>query len=208
MTRQTQLHRWRRNWDKHASTYDRSMTFWERRLFGQTRRWICRQATGHVLEVAVGTGLNLPHYPAGVTIAGIDFSSAMLDIARRRAEELGRPVDLRLGDAHHLDFADNTFDTVVATFSLCAIPDHRRALAEMIRVLRPGGTLLLADHVASTSPPVRALQRLIELVTVPLAGEHYLRRPLDHLRKHGLSVDQQQRFRLGVVERLRATKPV
>jgi ubiquinone/menaquinone biosynthesis C-methylase UbiE len=207
MNGDTQQQRWRRNWDKHAGSYDRSMGFSERHVFGDTRQWICAQATGHVLEVAIGTGLNLPFYPPGVTLTGIDWSQAMLDGAHRRAEQLGRSVELRVGDAHHLDFRDNAFDTVVATFSLCAIPDHRQAIAEMIRVLRPGGALLLADHITSTNLPVRVLQRIVEVVSVPRAGEHYLRRPLDHVREHGLLMQETRRSKLGIIERIRATKP-
>jgi thioredoxin reductase/ubiquinone/menaquinone biosynthesis C-methylase UbiE len=199
--------RWQRKWDKHAASYDRSMGFFDRHLFGDTRQWICAQATGQVLEVAIGTGLNLPLYPPDATLTGIDWSPAMLDEARRRADQLGRTVDLRVGDAHHLDFPDNSFDTVVATFSLCAIPDHRQAIAEMIRVLRPGGALLLADHVTSSNPAARALQHVIELFSVPLAGEHYLRRPADDVREHGLHIEANDRFKLGIVERLRAVKP-
>ena len=73
----------------------------------------------------------------------------MLDIARRRAGELGRPVELRLGDAQALEFEDATFDTVVCTLSLCTIPDDRAAVAEVRRVLRPGGRFVLLEHVRS-----------------------------------------------------------
>ena len=101
----------------------------------------------------------------------------MLELARQRAAELGHPATLQHGDAHQLRFDDASFDTVVCTFGLCAIPDHTQALAEMTRVLRPGGRLILADHIRSNTTPVRAVQRLLELVTVPLGGEHFLRRP-------------------------------
>jgi len=199
--------RWRRYWDKHAKGYDRQMTFFDRRLFGDTRTWVCTRAHGEVLEVAIGTGLNLPHYPPEVRLTGIEYSPAMLAIARQRAAALGRDIDLRDGDAHHLDFPDASFDTVVCTYSLCAIPDEQRAVAEMIRVLRPGGTLLLADHVASSARPVRAVQWLLELVTVPYGGEHYLRRPLRTVQAAGLSIEAHDRFKLGIVERLAARKP-
>ncbi|MFB9884394.1 class I SAM-dependent methyltransferase [Planobispora siamensis] len=199
--------RLRRYWDRVSASYEKQMRGWDRRLFGDTRAWVCGQALGDTLEVAVGTGMNLPLYPEGVRLTGLDWSPAMLDRARRRAAELGLKADLRQGDARALDFPDAAFDTVVCTFSLCAISDHRRALAEMVRVLRPGGVLLLADHVAGSSRTVRALQRLLEAVTVPLAGEHYLRRPLDHLAEHGLSVERRDRFKMGIVERLAARKP-
>lgn len=128
----------------------------------------------------------------------------MLEVARWRADELCRDVDLRLGDAEALDLADGSFNTVVCTFSLCAIPNHRRALAEMIRVLRPGGRLLLADHVAGTSPVLRAGQRLLELATVPIGGEHFLRRPYDDVRAAGLTIERRDRFARGLVERVAA----
>ena len=205
MTR-SRTERLRRYWDKHSRFYDRQMCRFDRVLFGDTRTWICGQASGDVLEVAVGTGLNLEHYPPEVRLTGIDFSPGMLDIARRRAEQHDQTVDLRLGDAQSLDLPDAAFDTVVCTFSLCAIPDERRAIAEMIRILRPGGLLLLADHVASSRWPVRAAQRVIELVTIPLGGEHFTRRPIEHVRAAGLTVVQHERFKLGIVERLAARK--
>jgi len=200
--------RLRRYWDKHAPSYDRQMGFFERVLFGDTRAWVCSQAAGDVLEVAIGTGLNLPFYPEKIRLTGIEWSPAMLGIAQRRAAELGRGTDLREGDAHDLPFADASFDTVVCTFSLCAIPDDRRAVAEMARVLRPGGLLLLADHIAGSTWPVRAGQRLLEFVTVPLGGEHFRRRPLTHVQGAGLQVERRDRFKAGIVERLAARKPL
>jgi len=196
--------RWQRYWDRKAHDYDREMAHWDRRFFGDSRTWACGQATGDTLEVAVGTGLNLPLYPAGVTLTGIDLSEGMLDLARRRA---GATVTLRQGDAHALPFGDGSFDTVVCTFGLCAIPDHDLAVGEMVRVLRPGGRLILVDHVASTAWPIRAGQWLLERVTVPLAGEHFLRRPLNQVLARGLDVEQRDRFARGFVERLVARKP-
>ena len=201
-----QPERWRRYWDKHSASYDRQIGFFDRHLFRDSRAWVCAQAGGRTLEVAIGTGLNLPLYPAGITLTGIDFSPAMLDIARRRAGELGAAADLREADAQALPFAGEAFDTVVCTFSLCAIPDHRRALAEMHRVLRPGGLLLLADHVAGSARPTRAVQRLLEVVTVPLQGEHFLRRPLDQVKDLGFTVERRDRFTLGLVERIAARR--
>jgi len=200
-----QTPRFQRYWDRKSRTYDKEMASWDRRLFGDSRQWACGQATGDVLEVAVGTGLNLPFYPAGVTVTGIDLSERMLDHARERAGT-GR-VTLQRADAHALPFDDGTFDTVVCTFGLCAIPDHDRAVGEMTRVLRPGGRLILVDHVPSTSWLIRAGQWLLERVTIPTAGEHFLRRPLLLVEARGLDVEQRDRFGRGVVERLVARKP-
>jgi ubiquinone/menaquinone biosynthesis C-methylase UbiE len=157
--------------------------------------------------VAVGTGLNLEAYPRDVTLTGIDWSDAML-IARGRVTETGREATLQQADAHELPFDDASFDTAVCTFGLCAIADHTKAISEMARVLRPGGRLILVDHIESSPRAARGVQRVLEIFTVPLDGEHFLCRPLNQVRTTGLDVEQVQRFKLGLVERLIARKPV
>ncbi|MFI6325778.1 class I SAM-dependent methyltransferase [Nonomuraea sp. NPDC050556] len=199
--------RLRRFWDRQADSYDRKMAFAERRFFADTRPWLCGQAVGEVLEVAVGTGLNLAHYPAEVRLSGVEWSPAMLAVAQRRVTDLGMDVDLQQGDARKLPYPYGRFDTVVCTFALCGIPDERLALSEMARVLRPGGLLLLADHVASSSWGIRVLQALMDAFTVPMAGEHYRRRPLPVVRSMGFTVEKHERFKLGIIERFTARKP-
>jgi SAM-dependent methyltransferase len=109
----TTTERLRRYWDKHASGYDREMAFLERMLFPDGRAWVCSQVTGDVLEVAIGTGRNLPFYPPDIHLTGVEFSPAMLDLARQAARALGRTIQLRLGDAQALDLPTASFDTVV-----------------------------------------------------------------------------------------------
>ncbi|HEY8626335.1 MAG TPA: methyltransferase domain-containing protein [Solirubrobacteraceae bacterium] len=195
-----------RLYEKQAHKYDREMGFYERLLFAGGRAWVCAQATGEVLEIAVGTGRNLPHYPEGVRLTGIELSPAMLEIARARARELGRDADLRVGDAQTLDFPDECFDTVVCTLSLCTIPDERAAVAEVRRVLRPAGRFLLLEHVRSPVLPVRAVQRLLDPLLVHFGGDHLLREPLDHLRAERFEIERLERSKLGIVERVRARK--
>src|SRR5918995_3554431 len=108
--------------DKEAPRYDRQISFFEKLLFEGGREWVCSQAEGEVLEVAAGTGRNLPHYPDAVRLTTIELSPEMLAIARRRAGEVGREVDQRLGDAQALEFQHESFDTVVITLGLCTIP--------------------------------------------------------------------------------------
>jgi len=205
--RRDRTERLRRHWDKKARGYDEQMTVADRRFLGDTRQWVCSQATGDVLEVAIGTGLNLAHYHDGIRLSGVEWSPAMLAVARQRADDLGRDVDLRGGDAQALEFPDGAFDTVVCTFALCAIPDEGRAVAEMARVLRPGGLLLLADHVESSAWPIRGIQRLVDLFTGPIASEYFGRRPSRGVRAMGFAVERQERFKLGMLERLAARKP-
>ncbi|MBN9618831.1 MAG: methyltransferase domain-containing protein, partial [Actinobacteria bacterium] len=174
---------------------------------GDGRRWACSQANGEVLEVAVGTGRNLPYYPPAARLTGVDLSPAVLGKAHIRAAALNRPTELRLGDAQHLDFPDATFDTVLATLTLCSIPDHHAAVAEMARVLRPGGHLILLDHVASPNRAIRAVQRLLNPLTVRFQGDHLLRQPEHAVRAAGLLIDELIRAKAGIVTRLTAHKP-
>ncbi len=198
----------KRVWDRNAPSYDREMAFLERNWLAGGREWIGRRARGRVLEVAIGTGRNLPYYPPDAAVTGIDLSPAMLAIARQRATELGRKVDLREANAEQLPFDDASFDTVVCALSLCSIPDPAAAIAEMRRVLVPGGTLLLVDHIGSSWPPIRALQWLLERVTIPIAGEHFTRRQLPVVEAAGLQIEQTQRLKAGSIERVAARKPV
>jgi ubiquinone/menaquinone biosynthesis C-methylase UbiE len=202
-----ELERTRRLWDRYAARYDREMERTERLLFPGGREWACGQVSGKVLEVAVGTGRNLPYYGSGVTLTGIDLSPGMLAIARGRAMELGLDADLRTGNAEALEFGDAEFDSVVCTVSLCNIPDYRAAIAEMYRVLRPGGRLVLLDHVASDRWWVLFAQRILEQVTRRTNGDYQTRRPLPLVAAAGFVVNHSERSRFGWVERLVAVKP-
>jgi ubiquinone/menaquinone biosynthesis C-methylase UbiE len=199
--------RQKRVWDKAAPGYDRQIAFFEKTWFAGGREWLGERARGRILEVAVGTGRNLPFYPAGAAIAGIELSPAMLAIARRRAAGLGREADLREGDAEHLPFGGASFDTVVCALALCTIPDPAAALGEMRRVLIPGGRLLLLDHVGSTWPPLYAIQWLAERVTARTAGEHFTRRQLPLVTAAGFQIVEAERLKAGTVERIHAAKP-
>jgi len=198
----------RRLWDRMAPRYDRDMRRVEPLLVGRDARpSVCGQAGGDVLEVAIGTGLNLPHYPPGIRLTGVDLSPVMLAAAAKRAADLGLTVELSEADAEHLPFPDASFDTVVCTLALCSVVDDRAAIAEMHRVLRPGGQLLLLDHVAATNRILLALQRLWEKVTLRFAGDYQTRHPLPLVEQAGFIVQESRRSRAGTVERLRAVKP-
>jgi phosphatidylethanolamine/phosphatidyl-N-methylethanolamine N-methyltransferase len=105
-----------------------------------------------VLEVGVGTGLSLPHYPDDCRLTGIDITEAMLDQARQRVTALGRDrVDLRVMDAQQLAFPDNSFDHVVAPYVISVVPEPRRVMQEIRRVCRPGGTVVVVNHFIGTN---------------------------------------------------------
>lgn len=193
----------REYWDGQAAGYDKMMRGFERVFLADSRTRVCSQAVGRTLEVAVGTGRNLELYPRAVELTGIDLSSGMLAVARKRSADLGLAVDLREADAMRLPFDDDCFDSVVCTLGLCAVPDVDRVLAEMSRVLCADGVLLLLDHVRPAVAPLRGLLRLAEAATrrlQPNSGEHFLRRPLEHLAGHGFAVQESRRFKAGAVE--------
>ena len=193
--------------DKEAPRYDRQMRFFERVLFAGGREWACSRVQGRVLEIAVGTGRNLPFHRDDIELTAIELSPQMLEIAERRARELGREADLRLGDAQALDFPDASVDSVLCTFALCTIPDHRAAVAEVYRVLCPGGRFSLLEHVRSPARSVRRVQRLIEPLSVRFAADHLTREPLELLDGVGFEVEEMERSKWGIVERVLAHKP-
>ncbi|WP_306318497.1 MULTISPECIES: class I SAM-dependent methyltransferase [unclassified Streptomyces] len=193
-------------WERDAPKYDGWMRTFDRLMVRDGRAWLTSRARGRILEVAVGTGLNLPFYAKGSDLTGVDLSPAMLERARTRAADLGTGITLSEASATQLPFLDASFDTVVCALALCCIPDDRAAVAEMNRVLRPGGTLLLLDHVIGGNFAVRTGQRLIEPLMLSLAADHQTRRPLRLLPEAGFTVSERDRYRLGVIERVAAVK--
>lgn len=135
-----------------APLYDAMELFAERRYADwQPRLWSLVQGS-QVLEVGVGTGKNIPYYPDGVEVTAIDLTLGMLERAKSRAAELNVAVDLQLGDVQALDFPDETFDDVAATFVFCSVPDPVLGFDEIVRVLKPNGRLHLLEHVRSPNP--------------------------------------------------------
>lgn len=210
------------HWDRAAPRYDAATAPLERRLMARGRRWACARLRGRVLDLGIGTGANLPHVDPGLPLVGIDLSAAMLAQVRARTARAqgpdsgpapgppsARPALLR-ADAGALPFADAVFDSVVCTYVLCCVPDPDRVLHEALRVLRPGGELLLADHVVSTAWPVRLGQRALEAWTVPAVGEHFTRRPLDRLldlaATGAVELVDGERHTLGVMEAVHARR--
>ncbi|MDP2311681.1 MAG: class I SAM-dependent methyltransferase [Pseudomonadota bacterium] len=137
---------------------------------------IVNLAEGRVLEIGVGTGLNLAHYERATELHAIEPDPHMRRRAEARAHGLSIPVTVHAAGAEAMPFPDAFFDTVVATFVFCTIPDPEAAAAEVVRVLRPGGRLLFAEHVRSTVGPVYAAQRTVDPLWQRLAGGCHLTR--------------------------------
>jgi ubiquinone/menaquinone biosynthesis C-methylase UbiE len=132
-------------------------------VIAENRRKLLAAAEGRVLEVGAGTGFNLPHYPEGVTdLTVTDGMDGMLRRATRRAAKLGRTIVTTRAPVESLPFADRSFDTVVASLLLCSVEEQDQALAEIRRVLKPGGQYLFLEHVRSADPKVARRQDRME----------------------------------------------
>ncbi len=144
-------------------------------------------ATGKVLEIGIGTGLNLPHYdPAKVErIWGLDPALEMHELAARRVNRSGLPVELMGLSAEKIPMADHSFDTVLLTYTLCSISDPVRALHEMRRVLKPGGRLLFCEHGRAPDESVRRWQDRLTPVWSRIAGNCHLNRAIPKLLEEG-----------------------
>jgi SAM-dependent methyltransferase len=135
------------------------------------------QARGRVLEIGIGSGLNLPHYPAAVNeVLGLEPSARLAAMARQTASGVAFPVDVLEESAEAIPLDDGTIDTVVSTWTLCSIPDVGRALSELRRVLKPGGQFLFVEHGLSPDASVRTWQRRLTPLWKCCAGGCHLNR--------------------------------
>jgi len=140
------------------------------------------EVTGTVLEVGFGSGLNLPHYPPAVTkVVGVDPSGGSAKLARKRIAASPVPVEIVGLSAEKLPLADNSFDSIVSTFTMCTIPDVAAALREMRRVLRPGGRLYFVEHGRSDDPAVLRWQDRLNSMQQTLCGGCNLNRRIGTL---------------------------
>jgi ubiquinone/menaquinone biosynthesis C-methylase UbiE len=198
-------------YDTHAADYDRQIGAVEQRLLGDQRRWATSRARGTVLELCVGTGLNLPLYPDDVVrIVGVDLSDAMLERARARVSAAGLDgrVELRCGDAQDLDLPDGSVDTVVSTYSMCTLADPVAVLREARRVLAPGGRLVLVEHGPARGRMLRGVQRLLNPIAVRWQADDLLREPRALVTAAGFVVTEADQAGFGgVVHRVAADRP-
>jgi ubiquinone/menaquinone biosynthesis C-methylase UbiE len=192
---------------KAEPVYDRLAAHYERALGPVERRWLGRlraEAIGglpeeaRLLEVGAGTGLNFAHYPRGARGVACDASREMLLVARGKRE---RPHGVRLvqASAEALPFGDDSFDAAFATLVFCSVASPPEAFAELRRVVRAGGQVVLLEHVRPGGLVGYAFDAL-SLLTVPLFEDHFNRRTAEEAARAGLDVRRVEKRLGGVVQ--------
>lgn len=181
----------KQRYDRIAGVYNIMESMMNSRLLNKYRQELFTQITGpQVLEVGVGTGVNLPFYPKDVELTAIDLSPKMLSYARKRAERLELDVELRLMDVQSLNFPDDSFDTVITTCVFCSVPDPLQGLREINRVLKPDGYLLMLEHVLSERPIAKLIMEMLNPIVVHTMGANINRRTRQNLERAGFSVSE------------------
>jgi len=181
--------------------YDALMAVSDACGLARWRRQLVDGAAGRTLEVGCGTGRNLPLYPAGLEVIGIDPDLAALRYARRRAPR----VPLLAARAEALPFRPGTFDSVVSSLVFCSVADPEQGLAEIRRVLRPGGELRMLEHVRHPQPRWAALQDLIQPAWTKVAGGCHPNRATENaVEQAGFRIEETGRVARGVMRRFAA----
>jgi ubiquinone/menaquinone biosynthesis C-methylase UbiE len=161
----------RKRYDRIAPYFEGMEAIMEGLFFRNWRKRLWAKVEGHhILEVGVGTGKNFDYYPKDARITAIDFSGQMLKQAAKKRDRKNVNVELELMDVQSLYFADNSFDTVICSFVFCSVPSAAKGLKELYRVCKPGGQVLLLEHVVSSNPAIAAIMNLLNPVVVALVG--------------------------------------
>ena len=197
----------RRRYDRAASFYDYAEGVLELGLRRWRRELWTRVPAGRTLELGIGTGRSLRYYPPGAEVVAIDLSPRMLARAHRRAERLGLAVDLQVADVEALPFPDASFDTVLATCLFCSVPEPVQGLREARRVLKPGGQLLLLEHVRSVRPLLGRLMSWLDPLVVRIWGAHIARDTVGNVRSAGFADMEVADLLLDIVKRIVAKAP-
>ncbi len=173
----------KKRYDRIAPYFDGLEAMMEGLFFKKWRERLWAKVDGHhILEVGVGTGKNFDYYPKDARITAIDFSEAMLKQAALKKARKNANVELELMDVQSLPFADNSFDTVICSFVFCSVPLAVKGLKELYRVCKPGGQVLLLEHVLSSKPVIAGIMNLVNPVVVALFGANINRNTVKNVK--------------------------
>ena len=177
----------KKRYDRIAPYFDKVEGMMEKMMLGELRASIWKKMSGeNILEAGVGTGKNFPYYPEAL-ISAIDFSPVMIQQAQKKSQSLGVDVDLSIMDVQQLDFPDDHFDSIIATFLFCSVPEPKQGLLELKRVCKPGGEVLLLEHVLSSNKFAASIMHLLNPIVVRLFGANINRETVKTVQACGFS---------------------
>lgn len=191
-------------WDRASRTYD-LITWADERRYGAAKQRLFAQMTGQCMMVAAGTGNDFRCFPPDLTITAIDISPAMVARARSRARGYRGVLDVRVMDVQDLDFPDASFDTVATAATFCSVPDPIRGLREIYRVLKPGGRLLMFEHVRSRFGPVALFQDLMTPLTRRI-GPDMNRDTVSNVHRAGFALCREENVYFDIVKTIEARR--
>lgn len=199
---------------KTVKKYDRFSKFYdfiekpvEKYFFSSLRKKALALAQGKVLEVGIGTGKNMPHYPGNVELTGVDFSRGMLEKAEKKKKNLLlRNITLLEMDVEKMTFEEGSFDTVVSTFVFCTVPDPVKGLKGVYRVLKSGGRAVFLEHMKSKYFFLNILLYMMNIITKTLTGTSMVRETQKNIEKVGFRIEEVYNFSVDVVRLIIAGK--
>lgn len=195
----------KKSYDRFAQVFDFFRTG-DMRRWGRKQKQHFQQMRGKVLHVGVGTGMEILNFPPDLDITCVDLSPKMLERARWRGTQYQGKVHFALMNAESLAFPDNTFDTAVAVCVFCTVAHPVAGLEELRRVLKPGGKLLMFEHVLSKNPVYGLSLRFMSLLTEALEGTHLDRDTVANVRKAGFTLEYEKNVYLDIVKAIAAVK--
>jgi ubiquinone/menaquinone biosynthesis C-methylase UbiE len=194
----------RAKWDRASRTYD-LVTWGDEQRFGGAKRRLFGKMAGECLMVAAGTGKDFKYFPQGLSVVAIDISPAMIQHAERQAAAYDGRLSVRVMDVRALEFADATFDTAVTACTFCSVPDPVCGLRELYRCLKPGGRLLMFEHVRSRIGPIAILQDLLTPLTRRL-GPEMNRDTVGNVLRADFEIEREENVYLDVVKAIQARR--
>lgn len=197
----------KKRYNRIAPMYDAMELMAEAAGYEKWRKLLWKKVEGKIiLEVGVGTGRNFPSYPDGAEITAIDLSDRMLERATKYAAKLGRHVKLLQMDVQDLKFEDNTFDTVLDSFVFCSVPDPILGLKEIGRVVKPGGKILMLEHVLSANRIVASIMNFMNPIMVRMMGANINRKTVENVTISGLRIERVTDLGAGIFKLIEARK--
>ena len=195
----------RAKWDKLAPRFDSMASKGAERRWKPFKQALFAHMQGRILFLALGTGMDIPCFPAGQDITAIDISPKMLEQAAPRIAAYDGRIDAQVMDVHELPFAPGSFDQVYTSCTFCSVPNPVEGLKALYRVLKPGGELFMFEHTGSRLLPFRPMLDLMTLMTQRI-GPSMNRPTVDNVRAAGFRVTEVNNLFLDVVKTIRAVK--